>query len=854
MAGSPEFSRLPDTDISLEDKSFLRESGLEHRIRNSEDVDAHIFWQRDGDSVMRAIRAQFDRISTGIAGAEPLSAVRSFGLPRTDAFLHAICSFIADPSHKPEDPLVQKMIDRLREAKSKEGVSVDALDVLTNPRVSAVDRWKWWKAEAEGQFDYFINKDRAELRDEKKLVEEIKETIKEDSSFELPPPQQDEMTTGMDELSESKEGEPRGYFSVHPFWGGYYREEVFETHAGGNKWKKKARTHEEVLEQSIGTLEERRVFRGTVYGGAITPLPIPYGFVPELSTLRASGNAHLMRDSEGMWSLDARGSATAVSFTIEIGIPRIKPSKKDETPTRLAIENPTISASAQQIISGLSGNVLDKARALKRHIQQLLEYSNESALNAVYENHVDGYFAAIEEYKKADCDVANAYYINLLSAAGIHARMATGHYVKMKDAHGAALMNSGTRHVWTEVWDPYEKTWVRFDATPPKDPTLDDERPDEQSEDDPGPGDYGEQEARILSEEEFEMLREEIKAMEETVRLKEAPPRVREFVKEVGCTLEEAAMVLQRIEEARRIRDSKGRIIRTTLGKRFTEIVESNFKEVPEWKGPVKRSEGDEADDWVMIGKDVATGSSDPLGYIREETDVELAQEYGGLDLYIAADRSESMNWLDPISGKPKKEEQQKGVFLLMDSLFAFSKKTRLATRQNKLISPLSVRSATLAFQKGSAGYLRKLGSTWGKKEWFEIWKGLESNVGGGTPAHLALSEIRKTIQDDIEKEKRKKPPAKPRVRMVAVFMDGGVDDPEAYLAEQKALEDMGVHVVPYGMTEAARAVAALPNGRCVPSVGDMIEPVTVDIIEQAKKLQARKISKSSQRLRRDSR
>jgi|GEM_PF-2181895 len=847
MTGNPEIPHtIIETSAPPPEEGVVSSLQLaRRRIRTVEDVEAQERWQSTDDSVLRAIRSQFDSLALARTRGEETTIIRSLGLPKTDALLQAIRDVVTDSWTQSGDPFAQKFIDSLRSAKSKTGTVVDVIDLLTNFDTGAKERLDWWSAEAEGRFRYVIEKDLAELRNAKKQEECMEEVQCEDPSFELPPPQQDDMTTSMDELSEQKEGEPSGYFTVHPFWGGYYREDVFEEYGDGNRWKKRGRTVIDVSEQDIGLLREKRVSRGTVRGGAVTPLPLPYGFVPDISTLQTTGRVTIHQDSYGLWSIDARDSEHPVSFTVEIGIPVRSVRKQKEAPTRFAVEHPYVSAQSQGIIGGLSGTVLDKARALKGHVRHMLEYSNESALNDVYKNHPFGYFAAIEEYKKADCDVANAYYINLLSAAGIHARMALGHYVKMKGVNGAAVMNSGTRHAWTEIWNPEQKSWIRFDATPAKDPILDDERPDEQSEDEPGQGDYGEQDAPQFSQEELEKLKQEIEQLAQDAALKEYQKNVREFISEVPeCTPEEAVDILAKIEAARRLRNSKGQVIRTTLGNRFTEIVESNYKMKPAWKGPVTYSEGDEMDDKVQIAKDVAAGISDPLGYVLETEKLELAQEYGGLDLYLCVDKSTSMNWSDPTTGKPKKDEQQIAAFLLLDSMFAFSYKTEMATRKGQLVSPLSIRSAVAGFQAGTAGFLKELGPTWKKKEWFNLWKGLESNVGGGTPAHLGLKEIRERIEKDIAEEAKKKPPAKPRIRMVAVFMDGGADDMASFLAEQQALEAMGVKVVNYGMTESARAVENLPNGRCMPSVLGMLEPVSEDIIEEAKKLQLNRKSR----------
>ena len=134
---------------------------------------------------------------------------------------------------------------------------------------------------------------------------------------------------------------------------------------------------------------------------------------------------------------------------------------------------------------------------------------------------------------------------------------------------------------------------------------------------------------------------------------------------------------------------------------------------------------------------------------------------------------------------------------------------------------------------------LTALSSHWGPMEQYAVWQGLESNIGGGTPAHLGLIKVRAEVERIMEAEKKKpsSEPAKKRLRLVMVFMDGGVDDEVAYLREQKKLEALGVYVSSWGMTESARTVEAYPEGHCVASVRDMIEPVTKHIVERAQKL-----------------
>jgi len=823
----------PEPSTTERDKAVAREKFWADRLRTLDDVEAQRTWQQSGTVSERRARAVFD-------GVESPASV---GLPHTDALVAELARSV-----RGEEGLGQwtEAIEKLRHHKISDG-EVDVLKLLKNPATSALARFEWFQKEIAGLLRYTMEKDYAELRDAQTLLEEMKPLFESDQPpEELPPPQQDEMVTSMDELKEDKEGERKGYFSVHPFWGGYYEEDVYETHVGGSRWRKDARQLEEVsTQETVGSLKERRVFRGVVRAGSITALPMPLGFVPDPSTLKATQSVTLLRDQHGLLSVDAGTSKSTVAFTIDIGIPLSRRTNGVGAPTHRAVQTPYASILTKPVLDALSGADVEKARALKRFLQGYLEYSNDHTLNEVYAQHPQGYFAAIEKHKKADCDVANAENNNLCSAANIVSAMPVGHYVKMQDAHGAAIMNSGTRHAWTRVWSPEHQDWFVMDATPDTDPTLDKNRPDERSANEPGPGNYGEQDASQFLPEELDAWRQ--KLIEAAERAKNKTPeelRNEEFARDAACSVEEATRVRAQIEAARRITDSKGRVVRDHMSEQFQRIVESNFKATPAWHGPVPKSEGDEMDDRVMIVKDLRSGSANPMGYGQEVLEQKLQQEYGGMDVYSAVDRSQSMEEIDPGSEKPKKEEQQLTQFVIQDSLYSFTYQIERAMLQDDLIAPLSVRSGVVAFQAGGVETIRPLSNTWTPKEQFDVWKGLESNFGGGTPANLALAKIRQDIEAEVAQEEVRRGSdeiVKPRLRVVLVFMDGGIDPDkrEDFFAQKVALEALGAHVSIWGMTESAREVEGYTDGHCEASVRDMIEPVTEHIIEKALALRA---------------
>jgi len=157
-----------------------------------------------------------------------------------------------------------------------------------------------------------------------------------------------------------------------------------------------------------------------------------------------------------------------------------------------------------------------------------------------------------------------------------------------------------------------------------------------------------------------------------------------------------------------------------------------------------------------------------------------------------------------------------------------------------KLISPIDIRSGLVSFQAGGAAVELPLGSTWGPKEQYQVWKALQKNVGGGTPDHLGLDSARQVINQDIAQNPREKK----RLRLVIVGADGGSDNKSATMRAKETLKSIGAVVKAAGIGAGAKEVEATyyPDGKNLDSFEDIPDFVAEEIIAEAKKLYPKKI------------
>ena len=741
-------------------------------------------------------------------------------------------------------PEVRRIFDSLSRVASSEG-EVDAAELFTSSNVSLGTKAAWFNSQLLSGVKFL---ERRDIADAKKKAEEKppEELLREKESApdqNLPPPASDRLKPSMEELERSKEGEPGAYFTIAPYYGGYYRDGDYETwNAKTLAWERGKQTLKNAEDSELQE-NSRRVMAGTVRPEVDTALSMPYGFRPDKAKLKIHGNGKITvrEDGRGSFVLTTT-SEKPVSFLIEIGREVSPKNPEVEKAAAKKIETGKLSKETEsklEEIAKTNGTAMDKARSLKAYVKKLLTYSNDSAMNAVYRGgNPNGYFKRIEEAKKADCDVANTYFAALLSRLDIPVRMVSGHYVKSKNQRGNAVISSGTGHAWVEVFDG--STWQRLDATPPGDPNMDDEETDEAKDDFVFEGDFGEEDAKEISDEELEKMIEEAKAnLDKKERVPEKRSALR-FAEDAGCTPEEAREILKQIEAARELRDRRGRKIRDRIVSEFQKIIKENRVERLRYKAPVRLSDAHELADPVEAMLDIDSGESDPGGFARYEGKVEIEQLYGGFDVVFIVDKSGSMGETDPKTGQPKWREQQKFVFVFMDALYFVAQEFK--RERIKLISPLDIRSGLVSFQSGKATVELPLGSKWGPQEQYKVWKALQQNVGGGTPDHLGLNATQEIIKEDMAAY----PKEKNRLRLALVSADGGSDNTAATMQSKEALKSIGVVVKAAGIGVGARQVEAtyLPDGKNLEGFDSVPDWASEEVISEAKKLFPRKVKR----------
>ncbi|MFH0779277.1 MAG: transglutaminase domain-containing protein [Parcubacteria group bacterium] len=849
----PENKIAPETSPS-DLLSAKRKEQLQKALKTDEGIAGLKSWRaidREGAGA-RTTRRLFDRLSAfDLARKESPQALEKLSgsldvAPAGGGRLAELQSLIlADKSGAPLPdvrPEVLKIFDGLRRAASTEG-EMNAIDLLGSGNVSFGDKQKWFEAQVLPAIKFLEKRDLLEARKKAQTPPsaDVLEQKEQAPEINLPPQEQDELAPSMDEMQKSKEGEPGAYFTIAPFWGGYYREGHYSNwNKQDLKWERAERKWYDAEQIAIEE-KSRRVVYGTARGSGVTPLPMPYGFAPDAATLKllSGGKAKIVAEEGGGFAIETEGKKP-VSFSVEIGRGRVAGDRTFAE--KIKIEpGKFLTKTENKIleIAKLKGTALEKARMLKSHVRQLLTYSNESGMNAVHRNgDPAGYFSRIEEYKKADCDVANTFFVALLSRLDIQARLVHGHYVNSKDKTGSAVISSGTGHAWSEVYDNNE--WHRLDATPPGDPDMDDEETDEKSDEEIGEGDFGEQEAEEISDEELAKM---MKKAEESLKEKKQTPQEKKeltFAEQAGCSAEEARKILARIEAARGLRDRQGRLIHSRLIAEFQKIVRENSVERLRYKAPVRMSEGRDLADPVEAVLDLKAGEADPTGFAKYEKKIKREQIYGGFDVVFLTDKSGSMAETDPASGQPKWHDQQKFVFLFLDALSAA--KDEFKRNKIKLISPMDVRTALISFNAGGAIVELPLSENWGPKEQYAVWKSLQSNVGGGTPDHLGLAAAQSMIEAD---QKTLKKAGKNRLRLVLVSADGGSDNSAKTLSAKEKLKESAI-VKAAGIGAGARAVEAayFPDGVNLADFSQAPDWAAEHVIKTARELYPRKIKK----------
>ncbi len=790
-------------------------------------------------------------VESAMLGKPP--KMKETGLPRVDAFLRAVAAALETPNAVPAvdaDPVAHDFLEGLKTIATSEGPA-NALELLTSHDVPFATKVDIWKNHLSSMVEWLADQDvsppEPEEEAQKESTEQPEQTDAEQQESvpapqddSLPPPETDEFAPSMDELSKEKEkGESKAYFTVTPFHGGYFRQNLYsEWDEAELKWKKAPTVEKPLVEQEIETLSSR-LLTGRVRGRQKIAIPVPYGWSVNTRTLQTSappdaihltedgnGNVHLQIDADGVFS-----------YSLNIGKreegtpPQMPPTEIDK---KIAARLPT---ELEQKITELAATKLSaagRARFLLKVVREHLDYSNDSSMNAVYRADPAAYFERIWQEKKADCDVANTVGAAVLRKAGIPCRLATGHYVKKAASAEKAMMTSGTGHAWLEVYDADTGQWFHPDATPKDDPTLDEERPDEEQEP-AGEGDYGEQEAEIMSDEDLEELIESLERSEDNAREenKTSEARVTEtFAREAGCSEQQAKEVREMFQRVREMKDEKGERIQQKLIAAWRQLVQSRKGEKREYQGPVRMSEGDELTDPALAMIDHKAGERDVSGFERIRTREKRQKLFGGIDVYLMADLSGSMSEIDPESGRVKADLQRDAVMVYVDSLMQCAFLSRQS--QGRLTAPLPIRIQLTSIH-GDVSTDLPLAGTWGPKEQFALYQALMRTAGGGTPDHAALAEIKTKILSErgVWDKTQHKPGEQPPIAFVAAFLDGGSNNPSATKTALRELREAGTVVYGYGMTAAAKPIKAIyaPNASVIETLGTLAPAVAADTI-----------------------
>ncbi|MDO8621795.1 MAG: hypothetical protein Q7R80_01025 [bacterium] len=762
-----------------------------------------------------ALRADSDADALRATTREALvrDVVDAQTLPRTEQLRRAIVAAALGPMAigPPVAPEVARIVEGLAQAKTVEG-TVNAIELLTSAGVDFATKAEWFERQILPRLAFLEGRDRDEaqrrMEENAERLEKLQQTgAPPPPDLDVPPPSEDSIQPTMD--ATEKGGEGRGYFTVSPFFGGYFEEQAFDRWDSVSlRWVRSTSRATQPIEPAPLQVGKERTECGIAIPGRRMDLPLPTGW-GVAATANLPEGIRIEEDANGHVVIDATTAEVPAALALTVG-PRLA-SRPDVQPENVpGTFSGSFGAAGEAFLADLARDPaltpIDRTRRCKAFTKRALAYSNDDAMNAVYlGGDPAGYFQRIEEGKKADCDVGNTYCAGLLMRLGIPFELVKGHYVKTKDPKGAASLGSGTRHAWLRVWDADVRAWHRLDATPPGDPTMDDEEMDEREPDDSAfEGDFGEQEADLLTDEELAERQREAEQKERAQRQSPEEQADLAFAEEAGCTPEDARQTRAAIERARNLKDKQGHRIRDRLIQQFSRIVRDNLKETTQYREPVRISEGEELEDPVDLTVDLAAGEPEPSGFGVEERKEVREQVHDGLDLVLVCDKSGSMSSTDSLTGKPRSESQQEVVFLAADALLGVLGDT-LRRHRARLIAPLGVRVGVVSFHEGTVTIELPLTETWGPKEQYTLWSKLRRDIGGGTPDHLGMAAAGTVVGAGAGRSTpsrfpsgRKGEKQRDRIRVVLEYSDGESDDPAAFARAVEALREQGIVVGTY--------------------------------------------------------
>jgi len=731
------------------------------------------------------------------------------------------------------------------------------LKLLQNPNVPMEFKINRMKNRIESELmgrKALDSRDKAKVQEEKSKDSEEDEQQKENQEPPTPPPDSDESKPSMDEMERLKEGEEaQAIWTITPAYGGYYKEQSFDVwDPKKNVWKRdnSERTHVNKSKELSNSGKSELTIKAQIPMLQYTRLPTPYRY--KISNIKVVNSDFLLvKDSNGDYLIRPKNQHANVNpheVTIEM-VKKDSPAVTENPPAKTLHMPAKLSEETEKAVDEIKQtrkSKIEQARGIASYTMKRLEYSNDSSYNVLYENYQDGYFAAIDAFKKADCDVANTYFAALCSKLGIPVRHVVGHMVKGKDQDGNSRITSGTGHAWTEVWDNGKKEWIRIDATPAGDPQLEEDQNDNAET---PPGDYGEKEAVGPSDEELEKLEEQLSNLAEKLSY---TSEERHLSEATGVDLKEAREIVREINKAEDSRFQNGEKVVDVLSQLFNLIVESRKTSAPGYTGPLRKREGgEEIDDIVAHKIGIKSGEADPASRQKPHVEELVKEVFGGFDVHIIGDKSGSMSY--SVFGEYKWQMQRRAEYLILSSLHRFEQNIKKA--RVKMIEPLSVRTQGISFRGSGPQDIdedKSLSSEFTAADKVRLWHSL-GNQGGGNGDVPALNVILGQIQ--TEKEETEKAGKKDtRLRIIIACSDGMPDSPEKVHEMAKILGEMGTLVVGIGLTETASQVPIIFNtpysrGDIARDINDLPAIVAKHIVMEATKLFPEKTKMSYQKL-----
>ena len=799
-------------------------------FKDSESIEEYLEWKH-------SIPLEFRRIiESKLKNTAPNPP--STGYPLTDQFLNdfakAIQSGTLDASSV--DPRIADLIMPLSRIETRGGY-LNVFETLSNPNVSWKLRTNIYETQIRPILEWLVDQDLESAQ--KKIQEDSQKEEKQqaEEQNDLPPSNED-VRSSMEQGMEKREGEAKAIFSVAPFYGGYYRQLVFNSFRKDLQW---AKSQNEFLEPKVEAIDPLsiRVLSGKIRGQSPLSLPLPYDWLPNPNTIETDApleKVELQQNQDGLWYLAIQAEGV-FSYRLTIGQRQYIESIKRFQDSSIEGDIPD---ELTKMIKELRKQGLPKLK-LKREIVKLvrnhLTYSNDPQAYAQYVSDSSQYFKKVWANKAADCFVANTLALRALAEVDSQSRFISGYFVREKGQSGQAVMHSGNGHAWLEIWDQGSQRVIRLDATPKGDPTIDEDQQEKDLEGEPEEGDYGQEE--IMGEKEAQEKIKELKKQEKSNTKKETkgPSLIeQQFAELAECTPAQAKEFIDALERVRKIVDERGISISDLLKNEWQKIIEERKIEKREYKGPVRMDEGSRLEDPVEATIDIRSREFNPTGFEKDETQEKLEADFGGICIYFSFDLSGSMAQPDAATGRSKADVQRDAALLFVDSLMQSSYSTRQHGQDSDLL-PLKI-MVTLASETGQISL--PLTDRWAPKEQWAMYSALVRTARGGTPTHQTLQLIEKDFDKEVAQIKKMNIPLeKQPLHYIVEVSDGSPDDFATTEAMHVKLKAKGAVIRSYPIGGAsASADAAEP----LTSFSELPKIMARDIIDKFQKIRPKKI------------